>query len=153
MIPLILLHIALAQVGQPKPHDCPYVDDGTQAVDCHGNVYKPVGQCGIDGQTGVMTDCPTFYGERNTKVGPAEHVIEIRTKRETQEPICDREFQGNNDPEPRICKCPAGFDTLTTWLGGVIGEGTQVHRCERVTKTLWIDNQRVGVIREVEEKP
>lgn len=67
-----------------------------------------------------------------------EHVIEIRTKWVPDgwsmfPPVCD---EGDE----------------TVWVPEKSTKADPVYRCYKRVKTLYIDNQRIGVIREVEEK-
>lgn len=100
---------------------------------CHEDIKGTRYCCepGIDGRCWVVIK----------KSAPAEHVIEIRTKRE------------DAGKPTKLGGCPEG-----TSLGLLIPNGMSVNvtdemlTCVRVTKTLYIDNQRIGVIRETEEK-
>ena len=74
--------------------------------------------------------------------GPGEHVIEIRTKRETTAKVC-REWPETNTIVG--CECP--YDTTE-----VKHPSNFAAQCIRVTREVWIDGQKWGVLKETEEK-
>ena len=122
MIPWLLLHIALIAQLQ-NVGDCK--TDGCS--------YHIDAEC--YGRTCVDTHANVFV---QALPQPAEHVIEIRTKQEFVQILHYGEI------------CPKGTEAVWVPLDG--SQRVADAECERVTKTLWIDGQGVGVIKETEEK-
>lgn len=88
---------------------------------------------------------------------PVSHVIEIRTKRVAakEQPVCD--------DDEHYCHCPTTerHEHCNKWeLYWESNQPVTPKKCiekhiwceGKTVKTLWIDNQRIGVIKEVEEK-
>jgi hypothetical protein len=101
-----------------------------------GRVAAGAGQLTCDD-----TGCNTIYFPRSYCAKPLEHVIEIRTKRERKEIKCTP-AQSNIT----ICDgCPEGF-------GWDYGDMFRDY-CVRVTREVWIDGRRWGVLQEIEESP
>lgn len=105
-----------------------YADDAGHCIDGDDGtdlVWRPHDP---DPQENAIRDYLYFIQE---PVKPHQYDIEIRTKRERKEVKSWSECTDRFVPDHNF---------------GLYGV------CERVTKTLWIDGQRVGVIRETEDK-
>lgn len=119
MIPSIVLWLAMMGQGDTK------------------KIVNAYAECPPDNWCPVMT--------LNMPSKPAEHVIEIRTKRRKtgrtmacytiEDQLYGKLAGCKNIPTPMYCPESATCETLY-----------------RTVKTLYIDGQKVGVIREVEEK-
>lgn len=138
MIPSLLLWLLMAGQGRAGNIVCGWPHGGdspSHTITFSGSERDCVGtdeDCrDPKNWTSTSEAAPVFYDL------PREHVIEIRTKREYSD------FAANGK-WPYTPTCPCGYE----W-NNVFNEGLA---CFRVTKTLWLDGTKIGVIREVEEK-
>jgi len=216
MIPLLLVHLWLAQVQVASPIDdesgnvtfqsatfntgtayVQIVNDGTghlKAGDSEGNKADLPIQCdSLNPDSRYWTNCKiikpehvitsdltwTCFGKCPPLGLIQEHVIEIRTRRETATG-CDElgKKAGKRDDQcvmVALDRCPAAkpnqprpdlpeglfYDPIDRKCMRDLPEcieadnltGQYEGRCQiRVTKTLYIDGQKIGPIRETEEK-
>lgn len=95
--------------------------------------YKGCGKMAveIDGGCPLYTDAPTQFKPLKS----AEHVFEIRTKRDESAPIKNEYLIG----------CREGFTLIQS--EHVSGDVWTTEGCVRITRELWIDGKRLGTIK------
>lgn len=94
-----------------------------------------------DGSYDKIAVCHDGYYRRLSE-DKAEHVIEIRTKRDEAHPQCPATWV-NFDETAKACKCPTGYPLVIEGDAALSSVD-----CIRVTREIWIDGKKWGVLKE-----